>query len=110
MTLMSGRRLTFLLWWVKQDTTTTALCKSGWIFKQDSSGASFVNESSGLHAHEVTIFAGCPWVRLHPHAGLDTQHEEWTLSGVGNLDHGVVNPLGSTVRVRTTPSSRPYTP
>ena len=73
--------------------STTTLCKSGWIFKQDVHGAALVHESSGLHAHEVTIFAGCPWVRLHPHSGLDTRHDEWTLSGVDILEKGVVYPL-----------------
>ena len=73
--------------------STTTLCRSGWIFKQDVHGAALVHESSGLHAHEVTIFAGCPWVRLHPHSGLDTRHDEWTLLGVDILEKGVVNPL-----------------
>ena len=73
--------------------SATTLCKSGWIFKQDVNGASLIHESSGLHAHEVTIFAGCPWIRLHPHSGLDTRHDEWTLAGVDTLERGVVNPL-----------------
>jgi len=62
-------------------------------FSQRVNGAWLVHDASGFHAHEVTIFAGCPWVRLHPHAGLDTKHDEWTLSGVEIHDTGVVNPL-----------------
>ena len=62
--------------------STTTLCKSGWSFSQGVDGAWLVHDASGFYAHEVTIFAGCPWVRLHPHAGLDTKHDEWTLSGV----------------------------
>ena len=73
--------------------STTTLCKSGWSFSQGVDGAWLVHDASGFHAHEVTIFAGCPWVRLHPHAGLDTKHDEWTLSGVEIHDTGVVNPL-----------------
>ena len=73
--------------------STTTLCKSGWVFKQDVHGAALVHESSGLHAHEVTTFAGCPWIRLHPHSGLDTRHDECTLSGVDMIERGVVNPL-----------------
>ena len=73
--------------------STTTLCKAGWSFSQGVDGAWLVHDASGFHAHEVTIFAGCPWVRLHPHAGLDTRHDEWTLSGVEIHDTGVVNPL-----------------
>ena len=73
--------------------STTTLCKSGWSFSQGVDGAWLVHDASGFHAHEVTIFAGCPWVRLHPHAGLDTRHDEWTLSGVEAHDAGFVNPL-----------------
>ena len=73
--------------------STTTLCKLGWSFSQGVDGAWLVHDASGFHAHEVTIFAGCPWVRLHPHAGLDTKHDEWTLSGVETHDAGFVNPL-----------------
>ena len=37
------------------------------------------HEESGLQACEVVSFAGCPWVRLHPHSGVDKNHDEVNL-------------------------------
>ena len=56
--------------------STTSLSQSGWIFSQKDGQACLVHEASGARAKEVVSFSGCPWVRLHPHSGIDTCHEE----------------------------------
>ena len=56
--------------------STTSLSQSGWIFSQRDGQACLVHEASGARAKEVVSFSGCAWVRLHPHSGIDTCHEE----------------------------------
>ena len=56
--------------------STTSLSQSGWIFSQKDGQACLIHEASGSRAKEVVSFSGCPWVRLHPHSGIDTCHEE----------------------------------
>ena len=56
--------------------STTSLSQSGWIFSQKDGQACLVHEASSARAKEVVSFSGCPWVRLHPHSGIDTCHEE----------------------------------
>ena len=60
--------------------STTSLTQSGWTFTQKNGCAMLVCEDTGLHSHEVVMFAGCPWVRLHPHARIDGKHESVDLS------------------------------
>ena len=60
--------------------STTSLTQSGWTFIQKNGSAMLVHEDTGLHSNEVVMFAGCPWVRLHPHAGVDVRHDSIDLS------------------------------
>ena len=54
--------------------STTSLTQSGWTFSQRKGLVSLMHEGTGMFAHEVVTFAGCPWIRLHPHAGIDKKH------------------------------------
>ena len=56
--------------------STTSLSQSGWVFSQRDGNADLTHEMSNWKAKEVVSFSGCPWVRLHPHSGIDTRHEE----------------------------------
>ena len=77
--------------------STTALSQTGWTFSQKDGVAKLFHEKSGFQACEVVSFAGCPWVRLHPHSGLDRQHEEVKLSEEVS-DFGNVCPLSKAAR------------
>ena len=59
-------------------------------------------EVMGFHwpmrkACEIAVFAGCPWIRLHPHSGLDHAHEEFDLSRE-DRSSGVFCPLSKAAR------------
>ena len=78
--------------------STTSLTQSGWTFTQKNGSAMLVHEDTGLHSHEVVMFAGCPWVRLHPHAGIDSKHDSVDLSC--SVDgEGPVCPLSKAAKV-----------
>ena len=58
-----------------------------------------VHEETGLHSHEVVMFAGSPWIRLHPHAGIDSKHDLVDLSC--SVDgEGPVCPLSKAAKVK----------
>ena len=77
--------------------STTSLAQSGWQFKHGSDGVSLTHEESGDMACEIAVFAGCPWIRLHPHSGLDHAHEEFDLSRE-DRSSGVFCPLSKAAR------------
>lgn len=77
--------------------STTSLAQSGWQFKHGSDGVSLTHEATGDMACELAVFAGCPWIRLHPHAGIDRSHEELDLSVEGR-ESGVFCPLSKAAR------------
>ena len=77
--------------------STTSLAQSGWQFKHGSDGVSLTHEESGDMACEIAVFAGCPWIRLHPHSGLDHAHEEFDLSRE-DCSSGVFCPLSKAAR------------
>ena len=60
--------------------STTSLIQSGWTFIQGKDSVRLVHDESRQVAHEISLFAGCPWIRLHPHSGLDFKHGEIDLS------------------------------
>ena len=60
--------------------STTSLAQSGWTFMQGKDNVRLVHEETGQVAHEICMFAGCPWIRLHPHSGIDVKHGEIDLS------------------------------
>ena len=77
--------------------STTTLSKTGWCFSQKNGIAELFHEDSGLQACEVVSFAGCPWVRLHPHSGVDKSHDEANLI-VDTSMNGYVCPLSKAAR------------
>ena len=77
--------------------STTSLAQSGWQFKHGRDGVSLTHEDSGDMACELAVFAGCPWIRLHPHSGLDHAHEEFDLSRE-DRSSGVFCPLSKAAR------------
>ena len=77
--------------------STTSLAQSGWQFKHGSDGVSLTHEESGDMACQIAVFAGCPWIRLHPHSGLDHAHEEFDLSRE-DRSSGVFCPLSKAAR------------
>ena len=57
--------------------SATLLCKSGWIFHQDSQGFWLENEATGECLCDTAYFAGCPWVRLLPvHDMHSSEHDD----------------------------------
>ena len=60
--------------------STTSLAQSGWTFMQGKDSVRLVHDETGQVAHEICMFAGCPWIRLHPHSGIDVKHSEIDLS------------------------------
>ena len=78
--------------------STTSLTQSGWTFIQKNGSAMLVHEDTGLRSNEVVMFAGCPWVRLHPHAGVDVRHDSIDLS-CSVHGEGPVYPLSKAAKV-----------
>ncbi len=77
--------------------STTSLTQSGWRFLQQDGHVVLTHDKSGCIAHEIVVFAGCPWVRLHPHSGLDRLHEEVDLSCAVEKE-GSVCPLSKSAK------------
>ena len=77
--------------------STTSLTQSGWSFLQQGGRAVLTHDKSGCIAHEIVNFAGCPWVRLRPHSGLDRLHEEVDLSCAVEKE-GSVCPLSKSAK------------
>ena len=53
--------------------STTTLCAAGWKFVQDSDHFEVVDAQSGERAADIAYFAGCPWIKLQPDWGMQSQ-------------------------------------